>query len=57
MPDEIEAEMLENCRALIKQIIADLSVEKPFVNGSSATELLFHLERAASVLKRSLSRS
>ena len=57
MPDEIEAEMLENCRALIKQIIADLSVEKPFVNGSSATELLFHLERAASVLKRSLSRT
>jgi len=30
MPNEIEAEAaLENCRVLIKQIIADLSAEKP----------------------------
>jgi hypothetical protein len=31
---------LENCGALIDQIIARLSVEKPFVNVSSAAELL-----------------
>jgi hypothetical protein len=50
---EIEAEaMLENCRALIKQIQAGLSTEKPFVNASKAEELLLHLESAASALKR-----
>jgi hypothetical protein len=55
MSKEIEAEaVLENCRALIKQIKARLSAEKPFVNASSAAELLVHLESAASALKRSL---
>ena len=44
---------LENCRALIDQINVGLSVEKPFVNVSSAAELLFYLEFAASALKRS----
>jgi hypothetical protein len=44
---------LENCRALINQINAGLSVEEPFVDVSSATELLFCLERAASALKKS----
>jgi hypothetical protein len=39
--------VLENCRALIKQIKAGLSAEKPFVNASSAEELLLHLETAA----------
>ena len=48
---------LENCRALINQIIAGLSAEEPFVNVSSAAELLFYLERAASALKKSVSRS
>ena len=58
MPNKIEAEaVLENCRVLIKQIIADLSAEKPFADVSSSTELLFYLERAASALKRSVSRS
>ena len=38
---EIDAEAaLENCRALIKQIVADLSGEKPFADETSATELL-----------------
>ena len=32
-----------------------LSAEEPFVDVSSATELLFYLERAASALKRSVS--
>jgi hypothetical protein len=51
---EIEAEaVLENCRALIKQIQAGLSAEKPFVNASKAEELLLHLESAASALQRS----
>jgi hypothetical protein len=45
--------VLENCRALIKQIKAGLSAEKPFVNDSSAEELLLHLETAAAALKRS----
>ena len=55
---EIEAgAVLENCRALISQINAGLSAEEPFVDVSSATELLFCLERAASALKRSVSRS
>jgi hypothetical protein len=49
--NEIEAEaVLENCRALISQINAGLSAEEPFVDVSSATELLFYLERAASAL-------
>jgi hypothetical protein len=43
---------LENCRALIDQINVGLSVEKPFVNVSSAAELLFYLEFAAFALKR-----
>jgi hypothetical protein len=54
MLKEIEAEAtLENCRALIDQVIAGLSAEKPFVNASSAAELLLHLETAAAALKRS----
>jgi hypothetical protein len=58
MLKEIEAEAtLENCRALINQIIAGLSAEEPFVNVSSAAELLLYLECAASALKRSVSRS
>jgi hypothetical protein len=58
MLNTIEAEAtVENCRALINQIIAGLSVEEPFVNVSSAAELLFYLERAASALERSVSRS
>ena len=44
MLNTIEAEAtLENCRALINQIIAGLSAEEPFVNVSSAAELLFYL--------------
>jgi hypothetical protein len=56
MRKEIDAETaIENCRALIKQIKAGLSAEKPLlVNASSAAELLVHLESAASALKRSL---
>jgi hypothetical protein len=58
MPNEIEAEaVLENCHVLIKQIIADLSAEKPFADVSSAKELFSYLERAASALKKSVSRS
>jgi hypothetical protein len=45
---------LEDCRALINQIIVALSAEEPLE--SSATELLFYLERADSALKRSVSR-
>jgi predicted DNA-binding ribbon-helix-helix protein len=48
---------LANCRALINQINAGLSVKEPFVDVSSATELLLYIERAASALKRSMSRS
>jgi predicted DNA-binding ribbon-helix-helix protein len=48
---------LANCRALINQIQAGLSAKEPFVDVSSATELLFYIERAASALKRSMSRS
>jgi hypothetical protein len=52
---EIEAEaVLESCRALIDQINVALSAEKPFVNVSSAEELLLHLESAASALKKAL---
>ena len=47
---------LEECRALINQIVAALSAEEPFVNVSSATELLIYLERVESALKRSVSR-
>jgi hypothetical protein len=47
---------LENCRALINQINAGLSAEEPFVNVSSAAELLLYLERAASALKKSAPR-
>ena len=57
MPNEIEAAVLENCHVLIKQIIADLSAEEPFADVSSAKELLSYLERAASALKKSVSRS
>jgi hypothetical protein len=58
MLNTIEAEAtLENCRALINQIIAGLSAEEPLVNVSSAAELLLYLECAASALKRSVSRS
>jgi hypothetical protein len=52
MRNTIEAKAaLENCRALINQIDADLSAEEPFVNVSSAAELLFYLEFAASALR------
>jgi hypothetical protein len=55
MPNTIEVEtILENCRALINQINAGLSAEEPFGNASSAAELLFHLEFAASVYKKAL---
>jgi hypothetical protein len=55
---EIDVEAtLEDCRALINQINAGLSAEEPFVDVSSATELLLCLECAASALKRSVSRS
>jgi hypothetical protein len=54
VPKEIDAETaIENCRALIKQIKAGLSAEKPLVNASSAAELLVHLESAAAALKKS----
>jgi len=48
---------LANCRALMNQINAGLSAEEPFVNVSSAAELLFYLEFAASALKKSTPRS
>jgi hypothetical protein len=52
---EIEAEAaLANCRALINQINAGLSVDEPFVNVSSAAELQLYLEFAASVYKKAL---
>jgi hypothetical protein len=43
---------LANCGALINQINAGPFVEEPFVNVSSAAELLFYLEFAASALKK-----
>jgi hypothetical protein len=53
MLKEIEAEAaLEKCRALIDQINAGLSVEEPFVDVLSSTELLLYLDFAASVLKK-----
>jgi hypothetical protein len=55
---EIEAEAaLANCRALINQINAALSVEEPFVNVSSAAELQLYLEFAASSALASRRRS
>ena len=52
MSDTVEAKAaLENCRALINQIDADLFAEEPFVNVSSAAELLLYLEFAASALE------
>jgi hypothetical protein len=58
MLKQIEAKpVLENCRALIDQIIDGLSVEKPVVNISSAAELLFYLEFAASALKKATPRA
>ena len=56
MPKKVEAEaeaVLENCRALINRIEAGLSAEELIVNVSSAGELLFYLEFAASVLEKS----
>jgi hypothetical protein len=53
---DVEA-ALANFRALINQINTGLSAEESFVDVSSATELLLYLERAASALKRSVSRS
>jgi len=47
---------LENCRALINQINAGLSAEEPFVNVSSAAELLLYLECAACALEKSAPR-
>src|SRR5262249_34576288 len=47
---DVEA-ALANCRALINQIKAGLSAGEPFVDVSSAAELLFYLECAASALK------
>jgi hypothetical protein len=43
--------------AALNQINARLSAGKPFVKVSSAAEVLFYLEFAASALKRSMSRS
>ena len=58
MPKKFDAEAaLAKCHALINQINAGLSAEEPFVDVSSARELLFYLERAAAALKRSVSRS
>ena len=54
MPNNVEAgAALVNCRALINQIDAGLSAEKPLVDVSSAPELLLHLESAAAALKKS----
>ena len=54
MTKEIGTEaVLENCRALINQIDAGLSAEKPFVNFLSAAEVLLYLEFACSALKKS----
>src|SRR6266540_4760810 len=58
MTKEIGTEAaLENCRALINQIDAGLSAEEPFINVSSAAELLFYLEFAASALQRDATNS
>jgi hypothetical protein len=52
---EIEA-ALANCRGLVNQIDGGLSAEKLFLNISSAAELLFYLEFAASALKKAAPR-
>jgi hypothetical protein len=52
---DVEA-ALANCRALINQINAGLSAEEPVADETSATELLFYLERAASALKKAAQR-
>jgi hypothetical protein len=52
---ELEA-ALANCRGLTNQIDAGLSVKKLFLNVSSAAELLFYLEFAASALKKAAPR-
>jgi hypothetical protein len=58
MLKKTEAEaVLKKCRGLIDEIIAGLSAEKPLVNTSSAAELLFYLEFAASALKKSAPRA
>jgi hypothetical protein len=61
MLNKIEAEAaIENCRALIDQIDAGLSAEKPFGDVSLGVDLLLnlelHLEHAASALKAPISR-
>jgi hypothetical protein len=59
VPKKIEAEArasLKTCRALINRIEAGLSAEELIVNVSSAGELLFYLEFAASVLEKSAPR-
>ena len=54
---EIKAEaVLEDCRALIDQINAELFAEEPFVNASQAAELQLYLEFAASALKKAAQR-
>jgi hypothetical protein len=54
---EIEAEAaLEDCRALIDQINAELFAEEPFLNVSRAAELQLYLEFAASALKKAAQR-
>ena len=50
------AAILQICHALINQITAGLSVEKPFVTVSSAAELLLYLECAASALNKPVPR-
>jgi hypothetical protein len=52
---ELEAALV-NCRALINQIDAGLSAKELFLNISSAAELLFYLEFAASALKKAAPR-
>ena len=57
MLKKFEAEAaLANCRALINQINAGLSVDEPFANVSSAAELQLYLEFAASALQKSAPR-
>ena len=57
MLKEIKAEaVLEDCRALIDQINAELFAEEPFVNVSQAAELQLYLEFAASALKEAAQR-
>ena len=48
---------LKKCRGLIDEITTGLCAEKPLVNISSAAELLFYLEFAASALKKSAARA